>query len=135
MGYGLGSRLSALGALAPWRRGGAVCLCFGSCVYEARGADATRAVCANTVEAYGPTKERDARHTIALSSCLFGFFCPFYKLLVEACTVLRASWYTVIRIRDSRCTHTGVRAGSAGFRGGKVKESLMPFVLKTPVAK
>ena len=62
--YGLwapGSRLSALGALAPWRRGGAVCLCFGSCVYEARGADATRAVCANTVEAYGPTKERDAR--------------------------------------------------------------------------
>ena len=43
MGYGLcGS--AALGALAPWRRGGAVCLSFGSCVYEARGADATRAV-------------------------------------------------------------------------------------------
>ena len=43
MGYGLcGS--AALGALAPWRRGGAVCLSFGSSVYGARGADATRAV-------------------------------------------------------------------------------------------
>ena len=43
MGYGLcGS--AALGALAPWRLGDAVCLSFGSCVYEARGADATRAV-------------------------------------------------------------------------------------------
>ena len=52
MGYGLWAlRLcgsAALGALAPWRRGGAVCLSFGSCVYEARGADATRALYVQT---------------------------------------------------------------------------------------
>ena len=69
MGYGLcGS--AALGALAPWRRGGAVCLSFGSCVYEARGADVTRAVYVQARQRLtGRTKERDARtpsHTVEL---------------------------------------------------------------------
>ena len=73
MGYGLpapGSR--RLGALAPWRRGGAVCLCFGSCVYEARGADATRAVCANTVE--GLRADQGTRRTRTPSQCRVAYF-------------------------------------------------------------
>ena len=76
MGYGLwalrlcGSR--RLGALAPWRRGGAVCLSFGSCVYEARGADATRAVCANTVE--GLRADQGTRRTRTPSQCRVAYF-------------------------------------------------------------
>ena len=86
MGYGLpapGSRLSA-----PWRRGGAVCLCFGSCVYEARGAGATRAVCANTVEAYGPTKERDAR--AHHSHCRVAYFIHFRQNIFWCISLLQS---------------------------------------------
>ena len=68
MGYGLWAlRLcgsAALGALAPWRRGGAVCLSFGSCVYQARGADATRAVYVQTRQRLTgrPRNETRAHH-------------------------------------------------------------------------